>query len=158
MRKSLLGLLLAVSLPAAASGGMGFYGWGVRLGVADDPDQFVAGFQQDLGEFVENLRFQPSLELGLGDDHTIVALTIPVHYRFETSASVTPYVGGGLQVAWIEHEKRRRDDTEVDIAPVFLGGVEWPLGKASDIFLELHLGPSDAHARKLMVGWMFRAR
>ncbi len=157
MRKTLLGFLLAAALPAAASAEMGFYGWGVRLGLAEDPDQFVVGFQQDLGEFAERLRFQPSLELGLGDDHTIVVGTLPVHYRFKTSSSVTPYAGGGLQVAWIDREKRRRDDSEVEISPVILGGVEWSLRSGNDLFLELHLA-GDAHDTKLVVGWMFRAR
>lgn len=157
MRKSLLGVLLAIVLPAAASGEMGFYGWGFRLGLGDDPDQVILGIQQDLGEFVEHLRFQPNLELGLGDDHTIVSGTIPVHYRFQTDSSVTPYAGGGLQVAWIDREKGR-DDTELEISPVFIGGAEWSLRKGSDLFLEFHLGTGDAHSAKLVVGWMFRRR
>lgn len=148
-----------MALPAAASAAMGFYGWGFRLGLADDPDQFVAGFQQDLGEIAEHLRFQPSLELGLGDDHTIVSATIPVHYRFETSASVTPYLGGGARLAWIDRDRPRGgDDNELEISPVLVGGAEWKLGKSTDLLLELHLGGGDAHEAKIIVGWMFRAR
>ncbi len=158
MKKGLLGVLLAVALPAAASAQMGFFGWGFRLGLADDPDQVVVGFHQDLGQIVPNLRFQPNLELGFGDDHTIVSTEIPVHYLFKTSASVKPYLGGGIRVAWIERETRRGDKSEIEIAPVFVGGAEWRAGKASDVFFELHLSGGDAHDAKVVFGWMFRAR
>lgn len=157
MKKSLLVLTLFVVFPMAASADLGLYGWGFRLGLADDPDQFVIGVHQDLGEIVENLRLQPSLEAGFGDDHTIVSGTIPVHYRFDTPASVTPYVGGGLRVDWIDRETRRRDDSELELSPVAIGGAEWKLGKTSDLFLELHLSPGDGHEAKVVVGWMFRA-
>lgn len=159
MKKSLvLALVLSVLAPLAAAADLGFYGWGPRLGLADEPDQFVVGFQQDLGEIIEDLRLQPSLDVGFGDDHTVVSATIPVHFRFDTGPGVTPYLGGGVRVAWIDRDTRRRDDSELEISPVFVGGAEWGFGKKSDVFVELHLSPGDAHEAKLVVGWMLRAR
>ncbi|HKV10454.1 MAG TPA: hypothetical protein VJ725_20100, partial [Thermoanaerobaculia bacterium] len=99
-------LLTAVALPAAAQD-IGFNSWGLRAGVSDDPDQFVAGVQADFGEFVTNLRFQPNLELGLGDDTTIVSLTAPVHYRFPLEGSLTLYAGGGLTLGFIDRDEVR---------------------------------------------------
>jgi hypothetical protein len=80
-----------------------------------------------------------------------------VHFRFGQASGVTPYLGGGVQVAWVDSEKGR-GDSEIEIEPAILGGVEWPLRGGSDLFLELHLGGSDVHDAKLILGWMFRMR
>ncbi len=150
--------LLIGAAPLAAE--MGFYGWGPRLGVGDDPDQILVGVHQDFGEFVKNLRFQPSLDLGLGDDHTVVSLVVPVHYRFPGRSSATPYVGGGPLIAWIDRDRPRRGggDSDLEITLLLAGGVEWPVSEAGDILLELQIPGADAHDAKLFVGWIFRAR
>ncbi len=160
MRSSLIiGCLLVLALPAVAAAELGFYGWGFRVGLGDDPDQFIFGIHQDLGELAPRVGFQPSLELGLGDDHTIVGVTLPIHYRFEVASGAKPYVGGGVQVAWIERDlPRRRSDSEIEIAPVLSGGIGWRAFRSSELFLELALGGGDAHSAKLFFGWMFRAR
>lgn len=150
--------LLVGAAPAAAE--MGFYGWGLRLGVGDDPDQILVGVHQDFGEFVENLRFQPSLDLGFGDDHTIVSAVLPVHYRFPGHSSATPYVGGGLLLAWIDRDPPGRGGgaSEFEIAPLLAGGVEWPIRETGDALLEIQIPGADAHDAKVFVGWIFRAR
>ena len=149
--------LLACSGPALAE--MGFYGWGPRLGVGDDPDQILIGIHQDFGELVENLRFQPSLDVGLGDDHSLVSGVLPVHWRFPSGSNATPYIGGGLLLAWIDRDspRRRGDDSDFEIAPLFVAGIEWPARRSADILLELQLPGGDAHDAKLLVGWMLRA-
>ena len=149
-------LLTAVALPAAAQD-IGFNSWGLRAGVSDDPDQFVAGVQADFGEFVTNLRFQPNLELGLGDDTTIVSLTAPVHYRFPLEGSLTLYAGGGLTLGFIDRDEVRGnedDDSDFEISPMAVGGVAWPVGQ-SELSLELNLIGGDFPNVKLMAGWMF---
>ena len=158
MNRALLTLLVVMLLAVPAAAEMGFYGWGPRVGFADDPDQIVVGIHQDFGEFVKNLRFQPNIEVGFGDDVTTFSATIPVHYRFTGVASTTPYVGGGLLLAWIDREKRRgEDDSEFQINPVLVGGAEWEIGSRSDLLLELHIAGGDAFNLKLVVGWVFRA-
>lgn len=149
-------LLLAAALPAAAQD-IGFNSWGLRAGVSDDPDQFVAGVQADFGEFITNLRFQPNLELGLGDDTTIFSLTAPVHYRFPIEGSLVLYAGGGLTLGLIDRDDVRGnedDDSEFEISPMAAGGVAWPLGQ-SELSLELNLIGGDFPNVKLMAGWMF---
>ncbi len=145
---------------ASVAAEMGFYGWGLRLGGGDDPDQILVGVHQDFGEFVKNLRFQPSLDLGFGDDHTIVSTVLPVHYRFPGHSSATPYVGGGLLLAWIERDPpgRRGGDSEFEIAPLLAGGVEWPVRETGEILLEIQIPGADVHDAKVFVGWIFRAR
>lgn len=158
MQKALLTVLVTLCLAVPATAEMGFYGWGPRLGFADDPDQIVVGIHQDFGEFVRNLRFQPNLEAGFGDDVTTISATIPVHYRFTGLASTTPYVGGGILLAWINREKPRgNDDSEFQINPVLVGGAEWKIGSRNDLLLELHIAGGDAFDLKLVVGWVIRA-
>lgn len=149
-------LLAAAALPAAAQD-IGFNSWGLRAGVSDDPDQFVAGVQADFGEFIPNLRFQPNLELGLGDDTTIFSLTAPVHYRFPVEGSLVLYGGGGLILGLIDRddvEGNEDDDSEFEISPMAAGGLAWPVGQ-SEISLELNLIGGDFPNLKLMAGWMF---
>lgn len=158
MRRALAAALLlaAAALPAGAQD-IGFNAWGLRAGVSDDPDQFVAGVQADFGEFIPNLRFQPNLELGLGDDTTIFSLTAPVHYRFLVEGSLVLYGGGGLILGLIDRDDVRDnedDDSEFEISPLAVGGLAWPVGQ-SEISLELNLIGGDFPNLKLMVGWMF---
>ena len=150
--------LLAGSGPALAE--MGFYGWGPRFGFGDDPDQILVGIHQDFGEIAESLRFQPSLDLGFGDDHTLVSGVLPVHYRFPGDSKATPYLGGGLLVAWIDRDLpgRRGSDSDFEITPLFVAGVEWQARGAADILLELQLPGGDGHDARLLFGWIFRAR
>ena len=157
-RFSLLAFL-ALLASAASAADMGLYGWGLRIGVGDDPDQIVVGLHQDFGEFVENLRFQPSFDLGFGDDQTLVSLAIPVQYRFPGSAA-TPYIGAGLQLTWVDRDLppgSRADDSEFDVSPLITGGIEWRATRTDDFLLEVQLAGGAAHDARVVVGWIFRA-
>ncbi len=159
-RRSWIALLLALlaAAPAAAQD-VAFRGWGVRAGVSDDPDQFVAGVQANFGEIIPDLRLQPNFEVGLGDDHTIFSVGVPVHYRFPVDG-LTLYGGAGLVLAWVDRDLPRdgrngeNDDTEFVIGPLAVGGVEWPIG-ASELSTELNVSGGDLPTLKLMLGWMF---
>ncbi len=126
----ILAILALAAWPAAAEE-FGYQGWGVRLGVADDPDQGVAGLHLDLGEIVDRLRLAPNLELGLGDDHTILTLTIPVHYRFAVEAPVRPYAGGGLALGFVDRDlrpPRREAPRRLDLPSLTPSGAGHPAG------------------------------
>ncbi len=149
-----------VAAPLAAAD-FGFRGWGPRLGLGDDPDQVIGGIQLDLGNFTPELRFQPNLELGLGDHRTIFSLSLPALYRFGADPDFTPYVGGGASVAYIDYDRdgrRRRDDSETEVAPFLAGGIEWPLRGGGNLFAELAVSGGDLPVFKLMLGWMRRPR
>lgn len=156
---TVLWLFLGAALPAAAE--MGFRGWGIRAGVGEDPDQGVVGLHTNLGEFARAVRFQPSFELGAGDDATIVSLNVPAHYRFSVSSQYTPYAGGGIVVSYVDFDpphRMSRGDNEVEISALLVGGIEWPLASGNDVFLELGLPTGDIHQAKFIVGWMKRRR
>ncbi|HEY9423125.1 MAG TPA: hypothetical protein VIW92_17055 [Thermoanaerobaculia bacterium] len=152
----LLALLALLPLPAAAQD-IAFRGWGLRAGIADDPDQVVLGAQFNFGEFIPRLRFQPNVEVGFGDDANILSLALPVHYRYAASRSLTLYGGGGLALGLVDVDDDRSGDddgSEFDISPMLAGGLEWPMGR-NRLSLELNVAGGDFPAAKLVVGWMF---
>ncbi len=96
-------LLIAIALfvsviPARAQG------IGGRVGASADPDQFYGGVHVQSGELADNLRFQPNLEIGVGDDRTLFAVNFEFTYRLPRNAPRLPasmaawhlYVEGGL--------------------------------------------------------------
>ena len=160
MKRTAVLLACLLGLPAlpALAGNPSYGGWGARVGVADDPDQAVFGAHWVLEDLVPNLRFMPNIELGLGDDHTIVAVTAPVHYMFrDLDAPFTPYAGGGVTLAFIDEDRGRKNDDDFEIALRITGGLEWRLGQRRDFFVELNLIGGDVHDLQVIAGWTFRA-
>ncbi len=151
---------LSVASPSAlAQGGAEI---GARLGVGDDPDQIIGGVQIDLGRFYDDFRFVPSLDLGLGDDATMLLATAPVHYVIPNASAVTPYFGVGLVVGWIDYDDdfpgRGNDDSEVEIGFKALAGVEGKLRGGRRVFAELAVLSDDFHDIQLVGGisWPLR--
>lgn len=135
-------LLTVLAASAAIAPGLGPRAWGLRASAASDPDQALAGVHVDFGELVPNLRLQPSLEAGFGDADTL-QLLVPVHWRFATAGQVTPYAGGGVLLAWIDHDDPpfgRDGDDDFDVAPVAVGGLDVPVDSRYDLLVELQLG------------------
>ncbi len=164
-RKKTWMLVLALSILSApawgaqqsSSTGLRLRGWGPRVGLADSPDQVVGGVHFDLGDIVDRLRFEPNFELGVGDDFTTLSGTAPVHYLFPVNANVQPYAGGGVTLAWFNHDDGpgRGDDDDVELGVKAIGGVQWRLRSGNDFFLELNLGFGDIHDVQAMAGWTF---
>ena len=75
--------------PAAAQG------VGVRAGVSGSPDQFYVGAHADTPAF-DRVRFRPNVELGAGQDLTLVAFNLDL--VFQSKALRQPWtvlIGGG---------------------------------------------------------------
>jgi hypothetical protein len=157
-RSWIVGLaLLSLAAPVSAQQ-LGYYGLGPRVGVSSNPDQIVGGMQFNLGDFAPRLRFQPNFEVGFGDDYSIITVTAPVHYRFKVNANIVPYAGGGITLAYINHDLGNGDnDTDFDISAKAVGGVEWPLKSNRQFFLELNIGFGDIQDTEVLAGWMFGA-
>jgi len=155
---ALFALFLLAGTPSFSQD-IGFRGWGVRGGLSDNPDQVVVGVQTDFGEFMPRLAFRPHLDLGLGDDTTVIALGVPVLYRLPVEGSFTLYGGGGLIVGLIDEDEedngpRDDDGNEVDISPLLAGGIEWPIGRG-DLGIELNAAGGDLPRVKLLGVWSF---
>src|SRR5262245_48571801 len=81
--------LFCVSTPLSAQD------FGVRAGVSGDPDQFYFGGHLVTGELLERLRFRPNVEVGIGDDVTLVAVNLEFAYTFPSRRPWAVYVGAG---------------------------------------------------------------
>jgi hypothetical protein len=142
--------LLVAASPARAQG------VGGRVGASVDPDQFYGGVHVQSGELADNLRFQPNLEIGVGDDRTLFAVNFEFTYRLPRNAPRLPasmaawhlYVGGGPALN-IYHVT---DDTRSE------GGFNGLIGLAhtSGLFAEAKIGAIRSPTFKFAVGYTFR--
>ena len=103
----LLMIMVALLLVAPAlaegegSGEADIEGWGVRFGLSDDPNQLIVGAQYDFGEITNGVHFEPNIEIGFGDDFTILSTTAAAHYHFKDVEKVRPYAGAGVALAFM---------------------------------------------------------
>lgn len=152
MRKTLTSIVAFVALLALPTIASADFGWGPRLGVTVDPDQPHFGAHFDLGYLADQLRFQPSFELGLDDDYTLAAFNFDVAYIFGYGSSGwSPYIGGGPGLFLVDTDFG--DDTEAGLS--MLGGIEHQLSSGNRFFTELRLGVMDAPDFKWTLGWTF---
>lgn len=153
---AVLALAAALLVPALPASGqdISYRGMGVRAGASDDPDQFVLGAQFDLGTLLDVLRFRPAVDLGFGDDHTILTGLLPVHWVWNLESRLDAYAGGGIALSWIDRDLPEDEGTEFEIGPVLLGGLEWPVG-ASEAGVELAIQGGDLPDAKLVAFWNF---
>ena len=54
--------------------------FGVRAGASADPDQFFFGGHYETRPLMKNLTFRPNIEVGVGNDVTLVAFNIEFAY------------------------------------------------------------------------------
>lgn len=161
MRDLALITLLALIIPATANADpltkTGWRGWGPRVGVTMDPDQIHFGAHLDFGNFAEHIRFQPNIEVGIGDNLTIIALNFEAAYRFQSRWDVwTPYAGGGLGVNFVSFDSEGvEDDSDTEVGFSVLGGIEKGLKNGHRFFLEGKLGLADSPDFKVTAGWTF---
>ena len=113
----------------------------------------IGGFNFLETRIAKNVYLVPNAELGIGDDHLILSATAPFFYRFVTSTSLRPYVGGGVTLGLDRNDKK--DDTNFEIALQVSGGLIFPLNSGTEMFAELNLGSGDLRDIQAMVGWRF---
>lgn len=147
LRLTLTGGLLALGLlaarPAHAQGG-----FGLRAGVSVDPDQFFVGAHVDVGPLVNRLWFRPNLEVGFGDDVTLLALNAELAYWFPTRSAWRAYAGGGPALNLYDSDFG--SETEA--------GLNLVLGVAhrGGFFVEAKAGLFDSPELKLSFGYSFQ--
>jgi hypothetical protein len=149
------GILVAVSGVARADD-VGYRGWGPRVGLTIDPDQVHFGAHIDYGNLARHVRLQPNVEVGIGDDLTLVALNFEAAYRFSSRWDVwTPYLGGGPSVQFVGNDNGLGDGSNTEMGLNLLGGIDKGLASGSRFFMEAKLGLVDAPDFKFTVGWTF---
>jgi hypothetical protein len=140
----LLGLVLFSSTPAFAQHG------GIRGGISVDPDQFYFGGHLETSPLIDHLYFRPNVEVGFGDDVTLIAANMEFVYKFTSRRPWHLYAGGGpaLNVSMVDGA----DGSKTDAGFNLLVGVE----QAKGLFFEFKIGVVDSPDFKFGVGWTFR--
>jgi hypothetical protein len=123
---------------------------GLRAGVSGDPSQFYAGVHYQTADLINRVRFRPNVEIGVGDDVTLVALNFEFCYHAplpRTSWSV--YGGGGPAL----NIYRSTHDTSPEGGFNILLGVEHRRG----LFTELKVGALQSPSVKFGIGYVFHS-
>ena len=151
-----LAALIPASALAARPGGVS--GVGPRIGFSVSPDQLVLGGHLVVGEVAPRMAFVPNLELGVGDDRTLIAMNFDMHYTFMLRDSDwRPYAGAGLGINFeeIDREPPRDDTSETNVGGNVIIGAAAPTRSGNQFFGELRFGLGDIPSLKLVAGWTF---
>ena len=107
-----LALLLAPMLSAAD--------FGIRAGRFNDSDEEFVGAEVlfDLGAINVN----PNIEYSLADDITAGSVNVDLTYDIASIGSLTPYIGAGLGMSYVDDV-----NTRTDILGNVIGGVSFNL-------------------------------
>ena len=137
---ALFSVLLAIPASAQVS-------TGVRVGASIDPDQFYFGGHVESSELVPHMRFRPNVEIGIGNDLTLIAFNFELAYRFSERQQWNPYIAAGPALNIM--------DTSGDTASH--GGFNIALGAQhrGGLFGEVKIGAIDSPNFKLGIGFRF---
>ncbi len=139
---------MAMTLAVLCADAARAQGIGVQAGASADPNQFYAGVHFETRDLAPRLRFRPNVEIGLGEDQTLVALNVEFTYRLPVR--LVPmwqfYVGGGPALN-IYHAN---DDTHPEGGFNVLAGLSH-----NGLFTEVKLGALDSPRFKIGVGYTF---
>ena len=157
LRNLLVAAVLAL-LPATAFAAPTVTSVGPRVGASIDPDQLVVGGQLSLREFAPGWSFDPSLELGFGDNQTVIAFNLDAYYHLRMSGTDwRPYLGPGLSVDFMSFDEPfgRRDQGETNVGLDLVAGFTLPAGRGDHWFTELRFGVGDIPTLKIVGGFDF---
>ena len=142
----LLGVVLFSSTPALAQDP------GIRGGISIDPDQFYFGGHLETSPLVDRLYFRPNLEVGIGDDLTLIGANMEFVYKFTRNRGLNLYAGAGPALNIIMPDGEGDNETETEAGFNILVGAETPRG----LFFEFKIGTIDSPDFKFGVGYTWR--
>jgi len=160
IRKLTIALAVAAIVPAAAWANA-FQTFGPHLGFSTDPSQVVFGGQLQMGDVAPSLDFVPGVDLGIGDDLTIISLNGDFHYRFIVEGMTwQPYAGGGVAVHFVSFDNPGPigDDSDTFAEGTVIIGADVPTQSGSRFFVEGKIGLGDGPDLKVLAGWHFKLR
>jgi hypothetical protein len=138
-------LLIAPSTAAAQIG--------LRAGVSASPDQFYFGAHFETPPLVDRLTFRPNLEVGVGDNVTLVAANFEFAYKIPIPRQHwSVYVGGGPAANIRHFAPEHGGESDVRGGLNILLGVEERRG----LFFEIKVGAIDSPNFKFGVGYTWR--
>jgi len=142
----LLGVVVFSATPALAQDG------GIRGGISVDPDQFYFGGHLETSPLIDRLYFRPNVEVGFGDDMTLIGANMEFVYKFSTNRSLNLYAGGGPALNIFMFEGDGDNDSETEAGMNVLVGAETSRG----LFFEFKIGFIDSPDFKFGVGYTWR--
>jgi hypothetical protein len=148
MKRPLLFVTLVASLMLCATPANA-QSFGVRAGASANPDQFFFGGHYETKPLMEHLTFRPNIEVGFGDDVTLVAFNIEFAYWIDLKNKPWKvYLGGGPAANLYD------SDTETDLQ----GGFNLMVGAQhrGGLFGEFKVGLIDSPDVKFTVGYAFK--
>lgn len=167
MARALVAFLLIAGLPLLTTTtlqgqDLGLMAYGIRAGASldDDLTQFLIGGQVDAGRLAENVRLQPFVTLGFGDDAFSFMLAGEVHYLFPIDPArsrIEPYAGAGLGFSHVNYDRVGRDDDTTEVALLLAGGIDVPVQRWWGWFGEVRFQIADESLFRLEGGlnWQY---
>lgn len=128
--------------------------FGIRAGVSADPEQFFFGGHFETRPLIDRLTFRPNVEIGIGDDLTLVALNIEFVYSVPIrNHPWRVYFGGGPAANIYSRHDDGGNDDDGDVEGGFnlLVGLQHRQG----LFTEFKVGMIDSPSVKFTVGYAF---
>ena len=160
LRRSILAVAILAILPAAAAAAAAnsFTAFGPELGFSQTPDQVVFGGHLQWGDVAPQLDFVPGIDLGFGDNTTLVSLNGDFHYRIDTKTQWQPYVGGGVGIHFFSFDNVGPgvDKSVTRGGGHFIAGADVATKGRSRFFAELKIGFGDSPDMKAVAGWSFK--
>jgi hypothetical protein len=159
-RSILVCIVIAIGTAAAAVSAeareqaLGLRGFGPRVGVSLDPNQIVLGGHGDFGDlFPQTTWLLPVLEVGLGDNVTVVSLGTDLLIRGrDRTEAWNPYGGGELALLFTSTDGGR-DNSDLGLSGVL--GLEKGISRSHRFATEIKFSVIDAPNVKLTAIWTF---
>ncbi len=133
-------------------------GFGIRAGVIARPEQFYFGGHASVGPVVDKLWFRPNVEIGVGNNVTLIALNgefaywVPLKKVRRRSEPWSVYLGGGPAANIFSFGPVGNRTTDVRPGFNFLAGI----GQRKGLFSEVKIGAIDSPSFKFGIGYTFR--
>ena len=122
---------------------------GAQAGASITPDQFFFGGHVETTPVYDKVRFRPGVDVGFGEDLTLVAINFDFTYSFTETRPWNLYAGGGPGINWFNVDG---PGSETEAGLNFLVGVKHRDG----LFFEMRVGAFDSPDLKFGVGYTFR--
>ena len=121
---------------------------GVQGGMSLDPDQVFFGGHVETSPLIDRLRFRPNVDIGLGDNITLIGFNFDFTYRFTEGRPWNLYAGAGPALNWFDVN----DNSTTE------GGFNILIGarQRDGLFFEMKVGMVDSPDLKFGVGYTFR--
>lgn len=158
MRRLLATLALLIVLPVSAHASDSFTNYGLHLGFGNDPDQVFFGGHFTVGDVGPNIDLVPMVDIGFGDNLTIVSLNGDFRYRIDVSGQTwQPYAGAGIGFHFVSFDSRGpfQDTSDTFGGGHIIVGVDAPTRSGNRFFSDLKIGIGDSPDLKIEAGWSF---